>query len=100
MSNDRFFWKNRLTLGQIISGTKRDRDKLIFSPQRGGQYDRVGHNKGPNGIGKCKKRGSIERSGSSPPSSSMNAPHPLGVLLTKTYFIIYVGFKLKITIIW
>ncbi len=26
-SNDRFLWKNRPTLGQIISGIKCDRDK-------------------------------------------------------------------------
>ncbi len=37
VSNDRFLWKNRLTLCQIISGTKYDRDKLIFSAERGGQ---------------------------------------------------------------
>ncbi len=40
------FWdKNILTLGQIISGTKCDRDKLIFSVEREGQCDRVGHRK-------------------------------------------------------
>ncbi len=43
VSNDRFWWKNRPTLAQIISGTKCDRDKHIFSAERGGQYDRVGH---------------------------------------------------------
>ncbi len=37
MSNDRFLWKNRPTLGQIISGTKCDRDKQIFVAERGGQ---------------------------------------------------------------
>ncbi len=30
VSNDRFMWTNRPTLGQIISGTKCDRDKQIF----------------------------------------------------------------------
>ncbi len=41
VSNDRFLCKNRPTLGQIISGTKCDRDKQIFF---------------------CKKRGSIRSS--------------------------------------
>ncbi len=36
MSNDRFLWKNRPTLDQIISGTKCDRDKQSFSTERGG----------------------------------------------------------------
>ncbi len=35
VSNDRFLWKNRPTLGQIICGTKCDRDKLIFSAEQG-----------------------------------------------------------------
>ncbi len=30
---------------KIISGTKCDRDKQIFSAKREGQYDRVRHNK-------------------------------------------------------
>ncbi len=30
LSNVRFLWKNRPTLDQIISGTKRDRDKYFF----------------------------------------------------------------------
>ncbi len=37
VSNGRFLWKNRPTLGQIISGTKCDRDKPIFSAEREGQ---------------------------------------------------------------
>ncbi len=48
MLNDRFLWKNWPTLGQIISGTKCDRYKQIFSVERVGQYDRVEHTKGPN----------------------------------------------------
>ncbi len=32
-----FCEKNRPTLGQIISGAKCDRDKPIFSAERGGQ---------------------------------------------------------------
>ncbi len=36
VSNDNLLWKNRLTLGQIISGTKCDRDKLIFFMQKEG----------------------------------------------------------------
>ncbi len=31
--------KIRPTLGLSISGTKHDRDKAIFSPERGGQSD-------------------------------------------------------------
>ncbi len=52
--------KYRPTLGQIISVTKCDRDKQIFFAEREGQYDRAGHKKGPNGIGKCQKQGPIE----------------------------------------
>ncbi len=37
VSNDIFLSKNRPTLGQIISGTKCDRDKPIFSVERGVQ---------------------------------------------------------------
>ncbi len=37
VSNDRFLWTNRPNLDQIISWTKCDRDKQIFSAQRGGQ---------------------------------------------------------------
>ncbi len=37
VSNDRFLWKNRPALGQIIFGTKCDRDKPIFSTEREGQ---------------------------------------------------------------
>ncbi len=37
VSNDRFLWKNIPTLGQIISGTKWDRDKPIFSAERESQ---------------------------------------------------------------
>ncbi len=33
------WWKNRPTLGPNISGTKCERDKLIFSAERGGQSD-------------------------------------------------------------
>ncbi len=60
-SNERYLWKIRQIFAQIISGTKCDRDKLIFSAEREGEYDRVGHKKGPNEIGKCQKRRSIER---------------------------------------
>ncbi len=70
-------WKNRPTLDQIISGTKCDRDKPFFLQK----LDRVGHKKGPNGIGKCLKWGSIYR-WSSPPSSSMGVrPFPPGQVL-------------------
>ncbi len=34
-----FCWKIRPTLGPSISGTKCDRDKLIFSAEREGQSD-------------------------------------------------------------
>ncbi len=37
VSNDRVLWRNRPTLGQIISGTKCDKDKPIFSAEREGQ---------------------------------------------------------------
>ncbi len=37
VSNNRFLWKNKPTLGHIISGTKCDRDKLIVFVERGGQ---------------------------------------------------------------
>ncbi len=58
-SNNRFLLKKiRPTLSKFISGTKCDRDKPIFSAERGGQYDCVGHKK----------------SGSSPPCSSMGVP--------------------------
>ncbi len=33
--NDRYWQTNRSTLGQIVSGTKWDRDKLIFCRKRG-----------------------------------------------------------------
>ncbi len=33
----------------------------FFLQKEGVNKIRVGHKKGPNGIGKCKKRGSIER---------------------------------------
>ncbi len=45
-SNVRFGQKIRSTLGQIISGIKCDRDKLIFFIERGGQQDRIGHKRG------------------------------------------------------
>ncbi len=37
-SNDSFDEKNRQAKCSIISGTKCDRDKLIFSAERGDQY--------------------------------------------------------------
>ncbi len=36
VSNDRLLWKHRPTLGQIISGTKCDRDKPIFFCRKSG----------------------------------------------------------------
>ncbi len=39
--NSRFWWKNVLTLGPIISGTKCDRDKLIIFAEREGQSECV-----------------------------------------------------------
>ncbi len=37
-SNDRFLWKSKPNVGQIISGTKCDKDKpIFFSAERGGQ---------------------------------------------------------------
>ncbi len=41
LSNKRLWWKCKPTLGQIIIGTKWDRDKLIFSAKRGEQWDQV-----------------------------------------------------------
>ncbi len=52
-----FLWNDRLTLGQIISGTKCDRDKQIFSAESGGQYDRVGHKKESMGLENVKNGG-------------------------------------------
>ncbi len=73
-SNDRFLWKIRPILAWIISGTKCDRDKLIFSAERGVQLDRVGHKKGTQLDRKMSKKGSIEwkfptifKYGSAPP---------------------------------
>ncbi len=37
VSNDRIVWKNRPTLGHIISGTKCHRDKPIFLAERKGK---------------------------------------------------------------
>ncbi len=61
-SNDRFLWKIRPTLGQIISGTKCDKGKPIFffCRKRWVIKIKLGIKKGPNGIGKCQKWGSIE----------------------------------------
>ncbi len=39
MLNNTFWWKIRPTLRPSISGTKCDRDKPIFSAERGGQLD-------------------------------------------------------------
>ncbi len=39
--NDGFGWNIWPTLGQIISGTKYDRDKLNFTVENGGQYNQV-----------------------------------------------------------
>ncbi len=39
--NNTFWWKITLTLGPSISGTKCDRDKPIFSAEKGGQSDCV-----------------------------------------------------------
>ncbi len=58
------------TLGQIISGTKCDRDKQIFLQKEGFNKIKFCIKKGPNGIGKCQK------CGSSPPSTSMGVPTP------------------------
>ncbi len=40
MLNNTFWWKIRPIFNPSISGTKYDRDKLIFSAERGGQSDR------------------------------------------------------------
>ncbi len=39
--NNTLWWNIRPTLGPTISGTKCDRDKQIFSAERGGQSDCV-----------------------------------------------------------
>ncbi len=41
MLNNTFWWKITPTLGPSISGTKCDRDKPIFSAEKGGQSDCV-----------------------------------------------------------
>ncbi len=63
VSNERFLWKIRPTLGQIISGTKFDKRQTddYFLVEREGQKEGIGIEKGPNGIGKCQERGSIGR---------------------------------------
>ncbi len=49
------FGEIKPTLWQIISGTKSDRDKPIFSEDRWGQYVRVGHKEDPMGSGNAQK---------------------------------------------
>ncbi len=56
-SNDRFVCKIRQILAQIISGTKCDSDKLIFSAERQCQLDRVGLKKGTQWDRKMSKTG-------------------------------------------
>ncbi len=41
MLNNTFWWKITPTLGPSISGTECDRDKPIFSAEKGGQSDCV-----------------------------------------------------------
>ncbi len=54
-----FWWKTRTTLDQIISGTKCDRDKLIFYIERRVNKIELVITKVSNGIGKCQKKGSM-----------------------------------------
>ncbi len=48
-SNDRFLWKIKPSLGQIISGTKYDRDNPIFSVERGVNKIALGIKRDPMG---------------------------------------------------
>ncbi len=52
-------WSN---VGQIIYGTKCDRDKPIFSTEQSGQYVRAGHKREPIEIEKCKQEGQSQGS--------------------------------------
>ncbi len=75
LSNDRFWWKIRPTLGTIIFQTKWDKDKPIFSAERGGQWDWVTIKRGPKKIGICTKNG-VQYWGSS--LLPCTPPTPLG----------------------
>ncbi len=68
--------KNRPTLGQIISRTKCDRCKYIFSGERERQYDLVGMKRDP--MGSENVQNGVNRAEVPPPSSSMGVPSPLG----------------------
>ncbi len=69
----------RPTLGPVIFGTKRDRDKQIYSAEkdlRGVQWDQVElYNEQPTGS-KNVKKGGQSQGNSIPPSSMITSPHP------------------------
>ncbi len=99
MSSDRSLWKNRPTLGQIISGTKCDRDKQNISTERGCQSDRVEHKKGPNRITICQEWVSIEgkfltifKYGSAPP------PRLISFFILSTWIVFHVDFNTSSTL--
>ncbi len=75
------FVKIRPTLAQIISGTKCDRDKLIFSAERGSQLDRVGHKKGTQSDRIMSKTG-VNRAEVPHHVQVWECPPPLGFLLS------------------
>ncbi len=52
-----FWWKIRLTLGPSISGTKCDRDKLIFFAEKGVNQIALRYKIGTQYVWKFQKRG-------------------------------------------
>ncbi len=71
--NNTFWWKIRPTLGLNISGTKCDRDKLIFSAEKGGQSDcEEAYNRYPIGSKLFKNRSSLPCPNMGVPTTRLN----------------------------